>query len=71
VATRRRSTREAIQAEPESIAAELGRIPTGEVAVACEEIARHASDGSLERDGSDPVAHWLDAGRELSEATRR
>jgi hypothetical protein len=68
MATRRRWTPEAIQAEPAPIVAELGRIPTGE------ELAARGIPGlssAMQRDGGDPVAHGLDAGRELSEAVRR
>ncbi len=46
-------------------------MPSGEVAVGGEGIVRHASCGSLERDGGDPVARWLDAERVLSAAARR
>ncbi len=44
--------------------------PSGEAAVTREDIERHAYYKSLERSGGDPVAHWLDAERELSVATR-
>ncbi len=46
-------------------------LSSGEDDVAHEDIARHAYYKSLEGAGGDPVAHWLDAERELSGAAKR